>query len=241
MSSDLSRAARHDLGTWPEEADLFCNVYVDESSHNKHRYLVLGGLVVPLSLATAFEADIIAARDHIIPIAKPDGAPRVIKWEKAKGYNLASYKKVVDAFFTFPMHHKIPLHKYVDINCVAVDTSKKTLKNTGDGDVEIGFSKELYFLCVPVIGNRFKQELFHIYADRRTTNRSLEEARQIMNFGARKYGDKRVWPYRRLRFMEPEKSQGLQVVDIVIGAIRETDTFEWLEVDDSVSHAQQAA
>src|SRR3954469_19798564 len=108
--------------TWeplPNEADLFCNVYIDESSHNKHRFLVLGGLVVPLSLAAAFEADIIAARDHIIPITRRDGAPRVIKWEKANAYNLTSYKKVVDAFFTFPMRHKIPLHKYVDINCVA--------------------------------------------------------------------------------------------------------------------------
>jgi hypothetical protein len=40
-----------------------------------------------------------------------------------------------------------------------------------------------------------------------------------MNFGARKYGDKREWPYRRLRFEDPEKCQALQVVDIFIGAL----------------------
>ena len=40
-----------------------------------------------------------------------------------------------------------------------------------------------------------------------------------MNYGARKYGDRRVWPYRRLRFEDPERCQALQVVDIFIGAL----------------------
>jgi hypothetical protein len=40
-----------------------------------------------------------------------------------------------------------------------------------------------------------------------------------MNFGVRKYGDKREWPYRRLQFEDPEKCQALQVVDIFIGAL----------------------
>lgn len=203
----------------PHEADLFCNVYVDESSQTKHRYLVIGGLVVPLSHADAFEASIIAARDEIIPIVKPDGTPRVIKWEKANAYNLASYKKVVDAFFRFPMDQKLPIRKHVDINCVVVDTRKKDLRASGEGDIDIGFNKEVYFLCVPMIGKRFPKELFHVYPDRRTTPHPLKEAQQIMNFGARKYGDKRQWPYRRLQFKDPENCQALQVVDIFIGAL----------------------
>jgi hypothetical protein len=77
----------------PHEADLFCNVYIDESSQTKHRYLVIGALIVPLSHSNAFEADIIAARDHTIPISRPDGTPRIIKWEKANAYNFNSYKK----------------------------------------------------------------------------------------------------------------------------------------------------
>ena len=84
-------------------------------------------VIVPLSHADRFEADIIAARDQTIPIAKPDGTPRVIKWEKVNAYNLASYKKVVDAYFQFPVKH----NKNADINCVVVDTSKKTFKGNG--------------------------------------------------------------------------------------------------------------
>jgi hypothetical protein len=105
---------------------------------------------------------------------------------------------------------------------VVVDTHKKDLKRSGDGDIEIGFNKEIYFLCVPIIGNRFKNELFHVYPDRRTTKHELKTALDIMNFGFNKYrkaGDKREWPYRRLRFEDPENCQALQVVDIFIGAL----------------------
>lgn len=201
------------------EADLFCNVYIDETSQNAHRYLAIGGLVVPLSHADQFEADIIASRDDVIAIAHPNGKPRVIKWEKVGTYNLNSYKKVVDAFFAFPAKRNPPLGKHVDINCVVVDTREKDLRVSGDGDVEIGFNKEVYFLCVPMIGKRFHKELFRVYADRRTTRHPLEEARKIMNNGAKKYGDKRPWPYRHLSFEDPERCQALQVVDIFIGAL----------------------
>ena len=203
----------------PHEADLFCKVYIDESSQTKHRYLVLGGLTVPLSHADLFEADIIAARDHTTPLSKPDGTPKLMKWEKVNAYNLAAYKNVVEAFFSFPARHNLPLRKHVDVHCIAVDTSKKSLRKTGEGDIEIGFNKEVYFLCVPVIGKRFPKELFHIYPDRRISNQPLDKARKIMNYGARKYGDKRLWPYRRVRYEDPENCQALQIVDIFIGAL----------------------
>jgi hypothetical protein len=203
----------------PHEADLFHEVYIDESSQTQHKYMVLGGLCVPLSHSAAFEADIIAHRDSTIPVTRPDGTPRIIKWEKLNAYNLKAYTRVIDAYFTFPMRYNLPLSKSLETHCLAVDTSKKALKATGDGDVEIGFAKEFYFLCVPLIGKRMKRALFHLYPDRRTTKQSLHEARKIMNAGARKYGDNRPWPYRELRFQDPEMKQALQVVDIIIGAI----------------------
>jgi hypothetical protein len=203
----------------PEEADRFFQVYIDESSQTKFRYMVMGGLCVPLAYSAAFEADIIAHRDHTTPILRPDGTPKIMKWEKANAYNLVAYKRVIDAYFTFPKRHELPIVKPLDTHCVVVDTSKKTLKSTGDGDVEIGFAKEFYFLCVPTIGNRLKKGLFHLYPDRRTTKQSLLEARNIMNAGARKYSNRTDWPYRELKFEDPETRQALQVVDILIGAL----------------------
>jgi len=203
----------------PHEADSFCNIYIDESSQTKHRFLVLGGLVVPHSHVDLFESDVIAARDPIIAPFRADGRPRVIKWEKVNAYNLASYKKVLEVFWRFEMKHKLNVGKHVDMVCLAVDTSKKPLKVHGDGDIETGFNKEIYFLCAALIGRRFKRELFHIYADRRTTKSDLNAARKIMNYGSLKYGDTRPWPFRRLRFEDPERCQSLQVVDILIGAL----------------------
>ena len=203
----------------PDEADRFYQVYIDESSQTKHRYMLLGGLCVPLSHSAAFDADIIAHRDETIPITRPDGRPRIIKWEKLNAYNLKAYTRIIDAYFSFPMRHNLPLSKSLEIHCLAVDTTKKTLKSTGDGDVEIGFAKEFYFLCVPIIGKRMKRALFHLYPDRRDTRQSLLEARNIMNAGVRKYDGRTDWPYRELKFEDPESKQALQVVDIIIGAI----------------------
>jgi hypothetical protein len=163
--------------------------------------------------------DIITARDHTTPIADANGLPKLIKWEKANKYNLAAYKRVVEAYFTFPARHRLSTLKNLETHCIVVDTSSKTLKSTGEGDVEIGFNKEVYFLCVPIMGKRLPNALFHLYPDRRTTKHSLAEARNIMNAGARKYGDKREWPYRELKFEDPEKKQALQLFDILIGAI----------------------
>lgn len=202
----------------PEEADRFYEVYIDESSQTQFRYMVMGGLCVPLSHSAAFEADVIAHREEI-PIARPDGTPRVMKWEKANKYNLVTYTRVVDAYFSFPKRFNLPLGKPLQTHCVAVDTSRKTLKSTGEGDVDIGFAKELYFLCVPILGFRFPNALYHLYPDRRDTTQPLQVAQKIMNAGARKHGDTRVWPYRRLRYEDPEVKQALQVVDILIGAI----------------------
>lgn len=204
----------------PHEADLFCNLYIDESSQTKHRYLVIGGLIIPLAFADAFDAAIVDARKNtILPAHRPTGEPRVMKWEKVNAYNFDAYKTVVDTYFGFPEAAKMPSWKYVDIHCVAVDTSKKNLKDTGEGDIEIGFHKEVYFLTTILFGGRYKKELFHVYPDRRNSTQPLDNARKIMNYGAKKYGDTRTWPYRRLQYKDPETCQALQVVDIFIGAL----------------------
>src|SRR5690349_13180023 len=101
----------------PHEAELFYEVYIDETSQTAHRFMVLGGLCVPLSHSVAFEADVAAVRDHTAPTTKPDGSPKVMKWEKANAYNLAAYKRVIDAYFTFPARHRLPLTKSLETHC----------------------------------------------------------------------------------------------------------------------------
>jgi hypothetical protein len=204
----------------PHEADLFCNVYVDESSQTKHRYLVIGGLVVPLSHAALFEADIAAARSNtFIPVHRPDGTPRVMKRQKVNQYNLDIYKKIVEVAFHFRRLRNFPARKNMGLHCVIVNTSIKPLFESGDGDIEVGFDKEFHFLCTVIVPKRYRTEFFALYPDRRHAKRPLNEARDIMNRSVYKYGDRRRGLLRVLEFKDPETCQALQVTDILIGAL----------------------
>jgi len=40
------------------ERHLFHEVYIDETSRNDHRFLALGGIIIPRELSAEFEADI---------------------------------------------------------------------------------------------------------------------------------------------------------------------------------------
>jgi hypothetical protein len=149
------------------ERDRFFNVYIDETSQTEFRYLIIGGLAVSLSHTAQLEADIIAARANtVVPSIQPDGTPRVMKWQKLNAYNFDAYKKVVDTVFNFRRAHKLPLSKDVAVHCVGVDTSVKSLRHTGAGDMGLGFDKEFYFLCCVVLLRRYQQALFMLYPDR---------------------------------------------------------------------------
>lgn len=93
------------------------------------------------------------------------GTPRLLKWEKVNDYNVMTYKSIVDAFFSFPKRELPPIGisgVCADIHCVVVDTSVKSLRALGDGDVDIGFNKQIYFLCAAMIAKRLPEALFHV-------------------------------------------------------------------------------
>jgi hypothetical protein len=203
----------------PHEAELFHEVYIDESSWNAHHYLVIGALVFPMKYADQFEQAILASRGSKLPVVNPSGKAKVMKWEKVSKWSLANYKDVVDAFFLFPNTCKARTWEHIEVHTTAIDLTKIEHRNFGDGDPDIGFNKELYFLCARRVARRYDKALFHVYADRRETKQPLKEVQSILNFGMRKYGDSREWPFRRFQFGDPEHKQALQIVDILIGAL----------------------
>jgi hypothetical protein len=201
--------------------DLRTSVFIDESTTTKHRYLVIGGLVIPSEYAALFEAEMIEARGDLLPTISQQGKPRIIKWQKAKGHDhLEGYGRVIDSYFRFPQKYKMPSNLNVHINCIAVDTSTKDYEQYNEGDADLGFNKQVNYLCVRIIGRKHKTSLFSVYPDKRTTKQDLLMAQSIMNFSAAKYKDEyRFMPFRRLEWAEPEQFQALQVVDIFIGAL----------------------
>jgi hypothetical protein len=188
------------------EYKTFSDIYIDETSQTKHRFLLLGGLIVPTSQADDFVQKVIAARLPELPSGE-------MGWTKVSRTKLPAYKRVVDAFFQngADCHH-------LDFHCLAVDTHKQNHHAFNSGSGEIGFNKEVYQLAMK-FGRLYKGRLFHCYPDNRTTSSSTEELRLILNLGMRKKGDPRDWPFRRLHFRESNESQALQVVDVLLGAV----------------------
>lgn len=180
------------------------DAYIDESSQSQHRYLVLGGVILPSGDARTITNLILEARLPELPQGE-------MKWGKVSRAKLDAYKRVVDVFFDPRLHRTIEFHSLV------VDTTKVDHARFNQGSREIGFNKEVYQLAMKF--GRLYSSLFHIYPDRRTTTQRSEDLRLMLNRGIKKSGDKRDWPYRRVQFRESEEVPLLQLADIFAGAV----------------------
>lgn len=189
----------------PDEREI-SEIYLDESSQNRHEYLILGGLILHKSCTPRFNELIAEARKPELPFGE-------MKWAKVSRSKLGAYKRVIDVFFDgdrdcLPMEfHSLVVH---------MPKLRDNLFNKGSR--EIGFNKDVYQLCMK-FGRLYRQRLFHVYPDERATRSSTEELRSILNFGIRKKGDLRDWPFRRLHFQDSKRQYPLQLVDLLTGAI----------------------
>jgi hypothetical protein len=187
----------------PAKPEEIIEVYVDESSQNKHRYLVLGAIIVSLTGTPALIQAIMKARHPQLPNGEA-------KWGKVSKAKLPAYKRIVDVLFD-------NLDDY-QFHSLFVDTTQQDHKRFNDGDSETGFNKEIYQLANKV-SQIYSKRYFHIYPDYRDTKNTPEELRVILCLGAAKRGDKRDWPVRRCQFRDSKLTIPLQLADILIGAI----------------------
>jgi hypothetical protein len=181
------------------------DVYIDESSQTQNRFLVIGAIVLPLDHA-------IASSDLIRFSRRPElNEFGEMKWVKVSSAKQGAYARIVDAFFDAREFQN------ADFHCLVVDTSRLDHRRFNQGDREIGFSKEIFQLCRKV--GRLYAGNFHIYLDRRNTSETPDKVRLILNRAARRDGDHRDWPYRRMQFRDSKAVPLLQLVDIFCGAI----------------------
>ncbi len=185
----------------PEE---ICEVYIDESSQTKNRYLILGGIIFVGPERDSIFKKLTDARLPELPKGE-------MKWGKVSRSKLAAYKRVVDAFWDGELSEGVHFHSLV------VDSSKFDHKKFNNGSREIGFSKEVFQIAHKF--SRIYKGLFHVYLDERKTNQKPEDLRQILNNKCKKRGDSREWPFRRCHFRDSSICPALQLVDLFIGAI----------------------
>lgn len=75
----------------PPDSDI-SDIYIDETSQNKHAFLVLGGLIIDKPCIARFDELIAMARNPELPFGE-------MKWEKVSRSKFPAYKRVVNVFF----------------------------------------------------------------------------------------------------------------------------------------------
>lgn len=186
--------------------DLIRNIYIDESSQNQHRFLVLGGIIAPRRVAEALNVACKFIRRKELPGSE-------LKWTKVSLAKLEAYQQIVDQFFIGEWYGGP-----VEFHCLVVEMARRNEHAFNSGNREIGFNKEIYQLLMK-FGRLYGDCLFHVYPDKRETNTPLDEIRLMLNRGIKKKGDQRDWPFRRLHFRGSHDEPLLQLTDLLIGAV----------------------
>ena len=196
------------------------DVFVDESSQTKAKYLIIGALIVPYTHRAEFDADMLAAREGTkVPTQKPNGDLEVLKWENCNKFSLDACINTAEAVYRFKKKHNLPVVQDMRMNCLAVDTHRRPTKRTGEGDPVAGLEKEFYFLGGVSVAKRFRGGLFRVFPDRSYSRKGMSELQGMFNAGAAKHDHRNDKPFRHLDFGDPEGLVGLQVVDLFIGAL----------------------
>ena len=189
----------------PPPLEALSDIYIDESSQTKNRYLLIGGIIVPTILVPEAAARLQASRLPELPHGE-------MKWGKASRSKLAAYKRFVDCFFDDPAFARSDFH------CLVVDTTLVDHDAYNAGSKEIGFNKEIYQIATK-FARLYRATLFHLYPDYRDTKQKPDDLRNILNHGWHKRGDGRDWPFRRCQFRDSSQVLFLQLVDIMLGAV----------------------
>lgn len=181
------------------------DVYIDETSQTKHRYLLLGGITLLAENAELIEKTIHRARLPELPAGE-------MGWKKISRSKRDAYERVVELFFNGVWAQLAQFH------CLVVDTHQQDHRRFNEGSREAGFCKEIYQI-VQKYRRLYQGCMFHVYPDKRDTPQPTEELRLILNRGAHKTSDQRPWPFRRVHFRKSHDSQILQLSDILLGAV----------------------
>lgn len=188
----------------PDPKSVF-DIYCDESSQTRHRFMLMGGLICPSNSVERLN-------NYIAQIRLPELPRGELKWGSVSNKKLEAYRRVVDSFFGNEVFWDVDFHSTV------VDTWGQDHQKFGDGDRDKTFNKELYQLATK-FARLYPELLFHLYPDERDTAHRPGELRDILNFGRRKNRDKRDFPFRRCHFRNSKQTPLLQVVDILLGGL----------------------
>jgi hypothetical protein len=175
-------------------------IYTDESNTTGSRYMLIGGLWLPLEAEARIKIALQAVRDK-------HNLQHEMKWTKVSRTMLAAYQSFVDVFFR---------ECALSFHCIVIDRYILDYAKFHKGDRELGFYK-FYFLLISrklAHGN-----LYWLYTDERRNHKPYRLS--VLNLTVNGWWQRRSGE-RPLRAVEPRCSHDedmLQLADLLLGAI----------------------
>ncbi|HEY2329565.1 MAG TPA: DUF3800 domain-containing protein [Verrucomicrobiae bacterium] len=185
------------------------HAYCDESRQTSERFMVLGGMAIPESLAASFNASIAQCRHENRMTAE-------FKWRKVSRAKINEYKKFIDCFFALNNTSHAHFHALI------IDTNQINYSRFGC-DKEVGFYKFYYQLLLHCFGKNYckayPDNRILTYLDYRNSSYPLSKLKEILNFGMNKKFQVATDPFRSVEPRDSHHCQPIQIVDVLIGAI----------------------
>ena len=186
------------------------HIYCDESRQSKDRYMVLGGIILPVKHVQEFYDTV-----HNFRIEQKMFAE--LKWTKVSDRKLDQYERFIDYFFALNDTDKLHFH------CIIIDNHQVDYKRFSRGDKELGFYKFYYQLLLHCFGKIYcrkgEDDRFIVHLDYRTTNYSLNTLKIVLNRGMQKKFEIDSNPFVSFEPRNSKKSELIQMNDILLGAI----------------------
>jgi len=128
------------------EAQLFSEVYMDESSQNgRHRFFVLGGIMLPMIYSDLFEAAMVEARPARLKRVQSNGLILELAWKHVSNGDYEDYKEVVDAYLAFKGRMNASAFLDYKFHCSVLDTTIEGRRYSRGLDGEDSFNREIFF------------------------------------------------------------------------------------------------
>lgn len=186
-------------------------IFCDESAQTKHRYMLLGGLIVSDDFIDLLKAEISKVRELHDMYSE-------YKWVKVSKGKIKAYVSFISSFFKLAFSE----HNFYDLNfsSLVIDTSKLDHKRFNRNDPEIGFYKMYYQLLLHKFGDFARDgSSLYVLLDKRTTKYKLSNLKIILNRGWRKKTNIDFDPYKYIKPIDSKKSGIMQIVDVLLGTI----------------------
>ena len=175
-------------------------IYCDESSIHSAKYMLIGGIWLPLDLETTLRTRLKEVRQNYNMTAE-------FKWTKVSQAKLPAYRAWVDCFFS---------NSNFNFRCIVIDTGLLDYQTFHKSDQELGFYKFYYQV---VSRNIQPENLYWLYTDER--NNRKKNRLEVLRIVTNRYWKKKA-NVEPLRVVEPRSSHSedlLQLTDVLLGAI----------------------